>query len=91
VDRAEIEAVDGGDGLKSVDFRKLLAQMAKSISVSTIQAGREPTWQRAIYGQDRFTAHPYIQGTDTQPDDLVRLTALSGGRNRNVLPRTISE
>ena len=56
VDRAEIEAVDGGDGLRSVDFRKLLAQMAKSISVSSLQSGVEPRWQRALFGQDKWSA-----------------------------------
>jgi uncharacterized protein involved in tellurium resistance len=74
VDRAEIEAVDGGDGLKSVDFRKLLAQMAKSISVSTMQAGREPSWQRAIYGQDRWT-------TDRSITESSRRTVLSVGES----------
>jgi hypothetical protein len=53
VDRAEIEAVDGGDGLTSVDFKKLLAQMGKSISVASLQLGREPKWTRALFGQDR--------------------------------------
>jgi uncharacterized protein involved in tellurium resistance len=56
VDRAEIETVDGGDGLKSVDFKKLLAQMGKSISVSSLQMGSEPPWKKAIYGQDRWTS-----------------------------------
>jgi uncharacterized protein involved in tellurium resistance len=55
LDRAEIEAVDGGDGLKSVDFKKLLAQMGKSISVSSMQLGAEPAWKKAIFGQDRWT------------------------------------
>lgn len=55
LDKAEIEAVDGGDGLKSVDFKKLLAQMGKSISVSSLQMGPEPAWKKAIFGQDRFT------------------------------------
>ncbi len=54
LDRAEIEAVDGGDGLKSVDFRKLLTQMGKSISVSSLQMGAEPAWKKAIFGQDRL-------------------------------------
>jgi uncharacterized protein involved in tellurium resistance len=55
VDRAEIEPVDGGDGLKSVDFKKLLAQMGKSISVSSLQMGSEPLWQKALYGQDKWS------------------------------------
>jgi uncharacterized protein involved in tellurium resistance len=54
VDRAEIEIVEGGDGLKSVDFKKLLGQMGKSISISSRQFGSEPPWQRALYGQDRW-------------------------------------
>jgi uncharacterized protein YegL len=54
IDRAEIEPVEGGDGLKSLDFRKLLAQMGKSISVASTQLGREPSWKKAIFGQDRW-------------------------------------
>ncbi len=57
LDRAEIEAVDGGDGLRSVDFKKLLAQMGKSISVSSLQMGAEPLWKKAIFGQDRMVVH----------------------------------
>jgi len=56
LDRAEIEAVDGGDGLKAVDFKKLLAQMGKSISVSSLQMGAEPAWKKGIFGQDRWSA-----------------------------------
>lgn len=55
VDRAEIEPVEGGDGLKTVDFKKLLAQMGKSISVSSLQMGPEPEWQKALYGQDKWS------------------------------------
>jgi len=54
LDRAEIEAVDGGDGLKAVGFKKLLAQMGKSISVSSLQMGPEPAWNKALFGQKRF-------------------------------------
>jgi|GEM_PF-1433243 len=54
VDRAEIEPVEGGDGLKSLDFKKLLAQMGKSISIASLQLGREPSWKKAIFGQDRW-------------------------------------
>ena len=64
LDRAEIEAVDGGDGLKSVDFRKLLAQMGKSISVSSLQMGPEPAWKKAIFGQDRWSANRSITETN---------------------------
>jgi hypothetical protein len=55
LDQAEIEPVEGGDGLKKVNFSRLLAQMAKSISVSTLQTGTERPWKRAIYGQDQWT------------------------------------
>lgn len=51
---AQIEEVAEGDGLKSVNFTKLLAQMGKSISVSTLQGGPEPAWKKALYGQDRW-------------------------------------
>ena len=60
LDRAEIEAVDGGDGLKSVDFKKLLAQMGKSISVSSLQMGAEPTWKKAIFGQNHWSGNRAI-------------------------------
>jgi hypothetical protein len=64
LDRAEIEAVDGGDGLKSVDFKKLLAQMGKSISVSSLQMGPEPAWQKAIFGQDKFEPSRFSSAQD---------------------------
>jgi len=54
--KAQFEEVDGGDGLKNVDFKKLLAQMAKSISVSRLQEGKEPTWQKALFAQDKWSA-----------------------------------
>ncbi len=37
-DGSEIVEIDGGDGLRDVDFAKLLGQMGKSISVSALQA-----------------------------------------------------
>jgi hypothetical protein len=55
VDRSEIETVDKEDGLRSVDFAKLFAQMGKSISIASLQGGPELPWQRALFGQDRFT------------------------------------
>lgn len=57
VDRAEIEPVEGGDGLKSVDFKKIMAQMGKSISMTSLQTGHEPVWKRALYGQDRWSSN----------------------------------
>ena len=64
LDRAEIETVDGGDGLKSVDFKKLLAQMGKSISVSSLQAGPEKPWKKAIFGQDRLDSSRFSSVQD---------------------------
>lgn len=55
VDRSEIELIDGGNGLKGVDFKQLLGQMGKSISGSSLQAVGEPEYQRAIFGQDTWT------------------------------------
>lgn len=53
LDGSQFERVDGGDGLASVDFAKLLGQMAKSISVASVQ-GAEATYTRALFGQDRW-------------------------------------
>jgi hypothetical protein len=51
---SEIEAVDGR-GLATVDFRALLTQMGKSISVSSLQGGLEEVYPRALFGQDAWT------------------------------------
>ncbi len=59
-DRSEIEIVDGGDGLSSVDFRQLLTQMGKSISVSSLQAVGEPPYKRALFGQDAWDSNRTI-------------------------------
>jgi len=53
-DRCEIEFIDGGNGLKNVDFSRLLGQMGKSVSGSLLQATSEPPYQRAIFGQDKW-------------------------------------
>ena len=53
-DRSEIEFIDGGGGLKYVDFSRLLTQMGKSISASSLQAASEPPYQRALFGQDQW-------------------------------------
>jgi hypothetical protein len=53
-DGAEVQHVDGGDGLATLDFSKLLGQMAKSISVSSIQ-GAEMPYTRALFGQNLWT------------------------------------
>lgn len=51
---SEIEDVGDGDGLGSVDFRALLTQMGKSISVSSLQGALEEKYQRALFGQDEW-------------------------------------
>lgn len=53
-DRSEIEFVDGGEGLKGVDFSRLLGQLGKSISCSSLQAVIEPPYQRALFDQDKW-------------------------------------
>jgi hypothetical protein len=52
---SEIEAVDGGQGLASVDFKALLGQMGKSISVSALQGGLADESPSALFGQDGWT------------------------------------
>jgi len=57
VDRAEIELVGGqGGGLADVDFKQLFAQMGKSISGSSLQLASEPSFHRALFGQDAWAA-----------------------------------
>lgn len=49
-DAAQIEPVQGGDGLAGVDFGKLLTQMAKSISAASMQATTE-NFKKGTFGQ----------------------------------------
>jgi hypothetical protein len=51
---SEIEDVVNGGGLASVDFKALLAQMGKSISVSSLQSTSEAHYERALFGQDKW-------------------------------------
>lgn len=53
---SEIEAVDANHGLANVDFRALLAQMGKSISVSALQGGLDEVSTRPLFGQDKWVA-----------------------------------
>lgn len=50
---AEIQKVNGGDGLSSLNFSSLLESMGKSISISSIQ-GQEKEYEKAIHGQDKW-------------------------------------
>jgi hypothetical protein len=55
VDRAELEIVGGqGGGLADVNFGILFSQMGKSISGSSLQLTAEPSYQRALFGQDAW-------------------------------------
>lgn len=53
-DRSEIEIVQGGNGLAGVDFSRLLGQMGKSISGTSLQSVAEPPYRRALFGQDNW-------------------------------------
>ena len=53
-DQSEVEDVADGDGLSGVDFAKLLGQMGKTISGSSLQATSEPAYQKALFGQDKW-------------------------------------
>ena len=52
-DCCQIEPVQGGDGLAGVNFNKLLAQMAKSISGTSMQ-GTEERYAKALFGQNSW-------------------------------------
>lgn len=53
-DRSEIEFIDGGRGLETVDFSRLLSQMGKSVSGTALQAVSEPPYKPALFGQDQW-------------------------------------
>lgn len=53
-DRAEVEFIQGGDGLASVRFDLLLGQIGKSISVPSLQTTTEPAFKRALYDQNQW-------------------------------------
>ena len=74
VDKCEWEEVDGGDGLAGFDFKQLLADMGKSISVPTLQSTREKDWPRALFGQDRWSA-------THSADDASRHVVLNTGES----------
>lgn len=53
-DKCEWEIVEGGDGLASVDFSKLLDSIAKSISKSKTTQLSQNKVPKALFGQDRW-------------------------------------
>jgi hypothetical protein len=50
IPNCHIETVKGGDGLSSLDFSKLLGQMGKSISITSLQ-GQEGEYEKGLHGQ----------------------------------------
>jgi uncharacterized protein involved in tellurium resistance len=71
---SELEFVSGGDGLRSVDFSQLLSQMGKSISVMSLQSSGEPSYTRALFGQDKWDASGSVS-------DSERSTVLAVGES----------
>ncbi len=57
--RSSYDVVGGGDGLSSVDFRAIMNQIGRSVSVSRVNRAAVPA-KRALFGQDRWGL------TDTQ-------------------------
>jgi hypothetical protein len=60
---SEIEDIGANTGLASVDFRALLTQMGKSISVSTLQGPIDETYTPALFGQNKW-----VESNDTFTD-----------------------
>ena len=55
VDKSEYQVIDAtGDGLRTVDFGKVLSFIGKTISLASVQAGDERTVRRALFGQDSW-------------------------------------
>jgi len=53
--RCEWNVIQGDDGLVSVDFRKLMESISKSVSVSTVSQGKQTcAARRALFGQDNL-------------------------------------
>ncbi|MFO0954022.1 MAG: hypothetical protein U0835_23285 [Isosphaeraceae bacterium] len=56
-DKSEYQEIDAtGDGLRTVDFGKVLAFIGKTISMASQTAGEERGVQRALFGQDSWGA-----------------------------------
>ena len=50
-----IHSIEADDNCwDSLDFGQVLEQMGKSISASSLQMSREPEYEKAIYGQDKW-------------------------------------
>ena len=56
VDKSEYQVVHtANDGLRSVDFSKVLTHIGKTISYSNAQSGDEPTRPPPLFNQDQWT------------------------------------
>ena len=53
-ERSEITFIDPSN-FGQISFNKLLSAMGKSISVSTLQLVKEPSYSKALFGQDLWT------------------------------------
>ncbi len=59
-DSSEVTYVQGKEGLASVDYKALLGQMGKAISVSALQGGLAEYKPKALFGQDEWVAGSQI-------------------------------
>ena len=67
-----VKAVDEGPNCwDRINFGEILEQMGKSISVSTLQMTREPDYQKAVYGQDRWDLRTFVGGGDNRRDKIL--------------------
>lgn len=67
-----VKSVDEGPNCwDRINFGEILEQMGKSISVSTLQMTREPEYQQAVYGQDRWDLRTFVGGGDTRRDKIL--------------------
>lgn len=57
VNKCQYKAVAGsGDGLKTVDFAEVLAQIGKSVSVASLQSVGDQHVKRALFGQNEWSS-----------------------------------
>ena len=53
-ENAQFEPITGGDGLRSVNFSKLLGQIGKTVSQSSVQCYESP-YTKALFGQNSWS------------------------------------
>ena len=62
---------EGPDCWDRIDFGLIMEQMGKSISASSLQMTREPDFQKAIYGQDRWDSNVFVGDGDARRDKIL--------------------